>query len=87
MKAADVYKWQKARRKGILRYVLKCGPLIALALVINSLSWKAIAHPLTTTEVIGDCLVALYGGFLIAPLFWLSHEHQYKRWYDKEFNQ
>jgi hypothetical protein len=84
MKASDVYKWQKVRRKGLPRYVGKYGSLIGLALALNDLGWKAISQPLTATDIIISGSVCLFAGLLLAPLFWLVHEYQYRQWFDKD---
>lgn len=85
MKTTDVYKWQKVRRRGLPRYVVKYGPLIGVVLALTNLGWNALFQPITTADFALNGSVCLFAGFVLAPLFWLLHEYRYRQWFDKDF--
>lgn len=82
MKDHDLYKWEVTRKKGLLRYVIKYGPLIALALFANDILWKALSQQTNHLNLLSVGLISLLGGLLLAPLFWLSYQYRYQRWQD-----
>lgn len=84
MKPTDVYKWQKVRRKGLIRYIGKYGSLLGFIFSVNDIGWKALSHSISITELLISWSVCFFCGFLIAPLFWLAHEYQYRQWFDKD---
>lgn len=84
MKATDIHKWQKVRRKGIIHYVGKYGSLLGCVFFLNDIGWKALSHSITLTELLISWSICLLSGLIIAPIFWLVHEYQYRQWFDKD---
>lgn len=77
MEPHEIEKWSKVRQKGIFRYMLKYGTLIALGFAY--LSWSSLNSPkITGFDIAGIAITALIGGVALSVIFWYSKEIPYQ---------
>ena len=77
MEPHEIEQWAKVRQKGILRYMLKYGTLIALGFAY--FSWSSLdSRKITGFDIAGIAITALIGGVALSVIFWYRKEIPYQ---------
>lgn len=79
MNSTSAYQWEQTRRKGLLRYILTYGPLIALGVLITNQGSKLLFEQPSLEQIIIACSAALIGGLGVAAMFWLLQQYRYEQ--------
>ena len=83
MEPHEFEKWEKVHQKGILRYMLKYGSLLALGYAFLSLSSYA-TRSITTLDIVGIGFTSIMSGVVISLLFWFTKEIPYRHTQERQ---
>ena len=73
----EVQKWEQTRQKGITRYILKYGSILALGYAY--LAWFFTTTGKTTGfDVAGIAFTSILGGIAMSVIFWYRKEIPYQ---------
>lgn len=85
MEPQEIEAWKKTSQKGVFRYILKYGTLLAFGYAF--LCWSSLAHKITGLDLIGIAITSVVGGIMMSLIFWFRKEIPYQHWRERQHHK